>query len=449
MLNKIIRIFWPDLSDQEIKKFSLLSLAFFFTIGGYWLLRPLKDGFFFNVVGGDFQPRAKMLSVLVVGLLVVVYSKLVDIFEKHKLFYIIGSIYIVLFAFVAYVVGLPTVGPGAISPSLLRFMGWFSYLAIESFGSIVVALFWSFTASITDAASAKRGYSLIIGGAQIGAITGPFLAWNAEKLGMRLLFSIGTISVALLLVTIRYFMTTMPSSELAGGRQDVTTGKKPKTGFLEGIKLIVTRPYLFGIFAVVTIYEIVGTIVDYQMKMQARVLPEYASKEALTSFMGIFGMAANGLAFFMAVVGTAYFMKRFGLRFCLLTFPVTLGVAIIALFVAIQTGMASPRALLWMTFGVMMIAKGLSYALNNPSKEMMYIPTSRDAKFKSKGWIDMFGSRGSKATGSTFTEVLRHSPNLLMYGTILSLGLIGLWIVAAMFVSGAFNQLVKEGRIVE
>lgn len=448
MLSRIFRFFWPDLNAQEARKYSLLSLAFFCTIGTYWLLRPLKDGFFFEVVGGKYQPTAKIISVFIVTFLVLVYSKLVDIFEKHKLFYIIGSVYVALFAFVTYAVGLPRTGVDAVNPTFLRYVGWASYFIIESFGSIVVALFWSFTASVCTPESAKRGYAAVIAGAQIGAVTGPFLAWHAETLGMRILFGLGTFGIVALMLVIKHFMKVMPEDQLvsAGGNE----GKKPKTGFLEGAKLLLTRPYLFGIFAVVTIYEIVGTIVDYQMKMQAKALPQYASEAAFTSFMGVFGMAANGLAFVMALLGTGYLMKKFGLRFCLLTFPIALGSAVAGLYIASSWIQVEASSLLWITFGVMMIAKGLSYALNNPAKEMMYIPTSKDAKFKSKGWIDMFGSRSSKAVGSAFNNMLKASPvALLTYGTLLSLGFIGVWIVGAIYVSGKFNKLVKSGEIVE
>ncbi|MBU4269614.1 MFS transporter [Candidatus Dependentiae bacterium] len=450
MLARIIRFFWPDLSVDETKKYGILSVAFFFIIGTYWLLRPLKDGFFFSVVGGKYQPAAKMISVFIVGFLVIVYSKLVDMVEKHKLFYILGSIYTVLFASVAFVIGLPRTGESAINPEILRFFGWASYFIIESFGSIVVALFWSFVASISDAKAAKKGYSLIIVGAQIGAIVGPFVATNAESVGMRLLFSIGTLAIVAMMFTIRYFIKVMPKEQLEVNKQEVKSEEKAKTGFMEGLKLLLTRPYLVGILAVATIYEIVGTIVDYQMKVQAKALPQYASEESFTAFMGVFGMSANSLAFVMALLGTGYLMRKMGLRFCLLTFPIVLGSAMAILYGVYAFGNVNASTMLWLTFAVMMIAKGLSYALNNPSKEMMYIPTSKDAKFKSKGWIDMFGGRVSKALGASFTNFLKASPHALMaYGTILSLGFIGVWIVAAFFVSNKFEQLTKDGKIVE
>jgi AAA family ATP:ADP antiporter len=72
MLGRIVRFFWPDLSDQEVDKYSLLSITFFFLIGCYWLLRPLKDGMFFTMVGGKYQPIAKMTSLVIVSALVFV-----------------------------------------------------------------------------------------------------------------------------------------------------------------------------------------------------------------------------------------------------------------------------------------------------------------------------------------------------------------------------------------
>ena len=104
MMYRAVRFFWPDLRDNEVKKFGILSIAFFFTIGAYWMLRLLKDTVFFTIAfpealgwlpgqGRMFQPVAKQWSFGIVILLVLVYSKLVDKFEKHKLFYIIGSFY--------------------------------------------------------------------------------------------------------------------------------------------------------------------------------------------------------------------------------------------------------------------------------------------------------------------------------------------------------------------
>lgn len=57
----------------------------------------------------------------------------------------------------------------------------------------------------------------------------------------------------------------------------------------------------------------------------------------------------------------------------------------------------------------MMIVKGMSYALNNPCKEILYQVTSNSVKFKCKSWIDTMGQRGCKAAGSVITNAFANS----------------------------------------
>lgn len=462
MVTQIVQYFYPDLKNDEVKKFGLLSLAFFFTIGAYWMLRLLKDTIFFKVAfpeslgwaphqGGLYQPLAKGYSVFVVIAMVLIYSKLVDLFKKQTLFYIICSFYAAIFAGITALLFMREMGgDAALGKAPLALLGWGSYFAIESFGSIVVALFWSFTASITATDAAKRGYPFIIAGAQIGSIGGSALNIFAEQLGgIWRLFLLSSIFVVAIMVVIFILMKTLPAQDLANPNKEVTKKEGFLEGFVEGLRLLFTRPYLFGILIISTFYEVVGTIVDYQMKRQAAVFPQFAGETGFAKFMGIFGVASNTLAFLMALLGTSYIMKKYGIRICLLVYPICLGLAMAALYAYYQFGAPSAAALLWATFGVMMIAKGLSYAVNNPAKEMMYIPTSKDAKFKTKGWIDMFGGRSAKAGGAQVSGMFKHDLNALMaYGTMLGLGLIGVWIVAAIYVGNKNKKLVETGTIV-
>lgn len=58
----------------------------------------------------------------------------------------------------------------------LCFPGWVSYCAIESFGSICVALFWAFVNSSVNVETAKSAFGLIIAGGNLGSIIGPTMA---------------------------------------------------------------------------------------------------------------------------------------------------------------------------------------------------------------------------------------------------------------------------------
>ncbi|MFH1644021.1 MAG: Npt1/Npt2 family nucleotide transporter [bacterium] len=433
--SKVTKTLWGDLSRDEYKKFGLLALTFLFIIGTYWLMRPLKDSLFGSIVGIEWQPRAKMLSFLCIIPLIMIYSKLVDLFDKQKLFYFVTIFYSAFFLIIAFLLMHPAIGLGNPIASPKRILGWVIYVSIESFGSLVVALFWSYVASTTEAASAKRGYALIISGAQFGSIMGPTLGSFATTIGTAPLMFVVSLGILISPLMIKLFTTIIPENLRTTHYAQI---KSAATGPLEGIKLLLTRPYLLGIFGVATLYEVVGTIMDYQMKVLA--FKQYLTPDSRTAFLSLFGQSANTLALVFALIGTSYFMRKFGLTFCLVMFPVTVGLVVTYVYI---------NPVLWVVFGAMIAVKGLSYALNNPSKEVMYIPTSKDIKFKAKSWIDAFGGRSAKATGSAVTDFFRGAPaSLMFYGTLISLGIVGLWIFVAFAVGNAFNKLQKEDKVV-
>ena len=50
------------------------------------------------------------------------------------------------------------------------------------------------------------------------------------------------------------------------------------------------------------------------------------------------------------------------------------------IFFSHKIGVSSLK-LMWISFAAMVLTKGLNYALNVPTKEVLYIPTSKDVKF--------------------------------------------------------------------
>jgi len=435
MVSSVARFLWGDVSREEFKKFGLLSGVFFFIIGTYWLMRSLKDAIFLNTVGPLYLPYAKIVSVIALILVLMVYAKLVDWLEKHRLVYLLCTIYSVLFLSIAYCVASPTIGLANTVTDKYRLLGWVAYFVIESAGTLLVALFWSFVASSVDPISAKRGYPIIIAGAQTGSILGAYLASCAGYFGIATLVLMGGISLIIVPGMIKLFMHHHPD---APAQKSVA---KKQTGALEGLRLLLSKPYLMGILVVGTVYEIVGEILNLQMKLTAHSV--YPSPEKLAGFLGTFGVAVNLLALVFAFVGTSFFIRRFGITFCLVMFPVTIACAIM---------LAWTFNGLWFFFGAMVALKGISYALNNPCKELMYIPTSKDIKFKAKSWMDGFGSRSSKAIGAGAIAVfpaVSSFISLISYGSVVSLGIIAAWIPVALFVGRTNSKLVQENRIIE
>ena len=109
----------------------------------------------------------------------------------------------------------------------------------------------------------------------------------------------------------------------------------------------------------------------------------------------------NGITLVFSFAGTGFIINRYGLTTCLTLFPVTVGLVIV---MAMQSSINSINVL----FYAMVVIKGLSYALNVPCKEMLYIPTSQDVKYKAKSWIDMFGGRsGVRVRAPGFMQQVR------------------------------------------
>jgi AAA family ATP:ADP antiporter len=97
----------------------------------------------------------------------------------------------------------------------------------------------------------------------------------------------------------------------------------------------------------------------------------------------------------------------------------------------------------------MMILKANSYALNNPTKEMLYQPTSSNVKYKAKSWIDIFGARGSKALGSVVTNAFSTSAvELIDKGSLVGMCVASFLIWNANFMGKKFEEYTESGYIV-
>jgi len=314
-----------------------------------------------------------------------------------------------------------------------------SYCAIESFGSIFVSLFWSFVNSSVSLEHAKASYGLIIAGAQIGAILGPTMAVMSSAIGVANLYAFGGAVVGMVWVLMRRFVQSYGTGT---PRPEASTGKdKGATGLVEGLYLLGKHPYVLGIFMITCLFEVVVTVLDFEMKVIAKQMPEYHDTADFARFMGFFGQATNSVSLFFSLMGTSMVIRRLGLSRTLLLFPIMLMCVLCFVFF-----MPSLNVF----FFALVTVKGLSYALNKPSVEMLYFATSDTVKFKSKSWSDVFGARGAKAMGSLITDSLRSSMTMLLYyGNLASILVNVVLLVIAVAMGRKFNELQATGQIID
>lgn len=462
-------LYGDKLPPSETIRTLCLSSTLFFMIGGYWLLRSLKDPVLTALCGVTAIPKAKMLSVAVVLFVVSIYNRLLDNpnLSKHTLFYIFGMFYFVLFSIISVLLTHPTIGLPNETPSYSRILGWVSYCSIESFGSVMVSLFWSFANSNFNLESAKASYGLLVATAQIGSILGPTIVnVYAETLGVAKIYAFGALAMLLLQGAMFLYIKIYGTDETRAKEQDgdVQPKKKKKgAGVLEGLHLFAKHNYVKGIFAISCLFMVEVTIVDYTMKVLAKdhfsglypctagnscwdVVknePRGMSAEAtaaFTTFMGLFGQATNTLSFLLSFLGTSAIIRKLGLRLTLLLFPTLCLIVIIIVRL---------HPTLYVVFAAMMVLKANSYALNNPTKEMLYQPTSSAVRYKAKSWIDIFGARGSKALGSLVTNAFSDSAShLVANGSLVGMCVASFLIWNARFMGRSFDEYVKTGYIV-
>lgn len=319
---------------------------------------------------------------------------------------------------------------------LSKLLGWTAYIAVETMGGIIVALFWSYSHSTTRTELGKRGYPLVSIAAQAGNLAGPSLVRQAPLFGLHGLFIISALVLMIVPMIIHLYKKFVPDD--LRQTDGVAGGAKKKTGAGEAFRLMGKHPYLLGLAFVATVYEIVGTLIDFQFKMKAS---EAFSREALAAYLGQYGQYTATVGILFAIFGASFVVRKLGVRWSLLLYPTLLaGIVLMVRFFPVLN----------ILFWAMVCVKMLSYALNNPVKELMYIPTSKDVKFKVKAVIDGFGGKSAKAIGSALNGACSANPAMLVaYGSVASLGIIGVWIMIAMVVGKTYDDLIESKKILD
>jgi AAA family ATP:ADP antiporter len=107
----------------------------------------------------------------------------------------------------------------------------------------------------------------------------------------------------------------------------------------------------------------------------------------------------------------------------------------------------TPEALI-ATFVVM---RSINYGFSYPVRESLYIPTVKEIKFKSKSWIDAFGTKFAKSGGSAFNiYVVKFMAEHLLFSvyTVFFASIIGVWTVAAVMLGRRFDKAVANNEVI-
>lgn len=451
----ICRFNFGNFEKEEFKKFLRMGLIFALIIGSYWTLRPLKDAVFVQLVDKLQLPFAKTFSVMVLLPLVMFYTKLLGKTSREKMLVILP----VFYGAALFVFGLLMLGFQAPAEEIAarpfwflmatKGLGYLFYVFVESFGSLVVALFWAFATDTTSPGPAKRGFPLVVAIGQMGGIIFPFSLGGLPHRLHCATDALSMICLSFLIVSIvplvRYFLRSTPSELLTSFHAPAEESKE-EPGFLEGLKLLLKNRYLLGIFAANFIYEVVVTIFDFNFKIMASTAH---SGVALSNYLSIYASSVNIVSLLCLLLGISNVTRYLGVGVALAAMPVIVGGALVG-FLSLNT--------LSFLFALMVGSKAVNYALNGPALKQLYIPTTPDVKFKAQAWIETFGSRTSKQAGSMFNMTLAPlqttlgavagRAQYLMLSGIVCFPLLAAWLVIALYLGRTFKKAVRENTLV-
>ncbi len=422
---------FPDLRRAEGPKFLYLAASSFFMMGAQWPLKTLQNGLLIGELGAAWQPNMRLISVVTCLVLSVLYGQMVNFFRREMVLYIIiGFLTTLGFGFFI-LLGLLSKGIFLLSPGLI--VASF-YLYVDMFTVLTIPTFWAFVNDLTSPEEAKKGYSLVVFSAQVGALittlAGRFLACDSSNNHY-----ITLISIVFLLIfgsMIYLLMKNVGREYLKGYESDrKIVSEKHKVPFLKGLVLIGTSPYVAGIFFLTAFHEILSSVMKFCLYRTVEA-SFVGNKAAIVSFLFDYALVIQIVSCTFSFSGS-FFQNYLGVRACILGYPLFLmGCVVVMKFF--------PS--LMVVGGAVAFIQGLHYALNKPCREILYIPTTKEVKYKSKAWIEVFGTRIFKASGSFVSKLPINTLNLVI--SIMPI----VWIGVASLVGKKYDDSVKHNKTV-
>lgn len=442
-------------NKYERLKFIMLTSAFFLVIAAYTMVRELKDSIFMSIVGKEYVPWAKMLSMVVLIPAVLFYSMLVDRLRRYQLLYFCSVVYGIIGLLSAYLIGDALIGLKNTDSSPLRLFGWFFYFFIDGFAPFVVSVFWAFANSVNSPESAKNNYALMVSGSKIGGMLSAGFSWwlltwrtssgqrlYSDVLNHQILLVIFSILVLMIPFVIYLLMKVVPGTYLHG-YEAVYQFEKQKAhdrpGIFSGLEMFFKWPYILGIFGMLFFYEVINTILSYQRLGVAESASSSVSDISYFLFQQAFAM--HFIGFIISLVGTRMLLRTLGEEICLMLIPLLTG-CLLLYFMFDYT----PFSLLVAFVSL----KSINYAFAQPVRESLYIPTVKNMKFKSKSWIDAFGAKLARTTGSSFNLFVGWIAPALYFSvhSIFFVLIIGLWLLTAFLLGKRYSKAVANNEII-
>jgi ATP:ADP antiporter, AAA family len=419
--------FFADVRAGEGVGVVLLTVNVFLLLAGYNLLKPARDALAISeggAVGKAYSAAAQ--AFLLMGV-VPLYGWLASRVARIKFILATGVFFasnLVLF----FVLGRAGVREG---------MAFYIWIGI--YNVFIVSQFWSFANDLYTEGQGRRLFPMIGVGASLGAWVG---AATVAPLVTRLSFTPYTLMLmgAVVLVISLSLTFVVNRRETKSADPEAAQAESVPLGKEGGFKLIFSDRYLFWIAVLTIVLNAVNTTGNFLLDkvVEARAFELFGAgvaeltlrRQWITSFSGSLFATVNLVSFLLQLLVASRVMRYMGVRGAMFILPVLALVnysiiAVAPLLAVVRFGKIAENA--------------TDYSIQNTIRQALYLPTSREAKYKAKAAIDTFFTRVGDLVQA----------GIVFVGTSVGLGLAGfawvnvlltaLWLVIA-------GQIAREHR---
>jgi ATP:ADP antiporter, AAA family len=431
-LDRILGLF-TDVRAGEAVTALLLMLNVFLLLAAYYLLKTIREPLILATKSGaEVKSYAAAATAGLLILLVPIYSAAASRLSRVRLINGVTLFFIacLMTFFVLSQAGVPVGVP---------FFIW-----VGIFSLMIIAQLWAFANDVYTVEQGKRLFAIVGLGASLGAIAGAFATGELVKDYSPPMFMLA----AAVLLCVCLLLTNIVSVRELRHRGARSKTPQAIVGRRNGFTLVLTNRYLLLIACLMLLYNLVNTTGEYILGKTVVTLYERAHGAAsvggadegvvIGEFYGNFFTVVNVLSAIIQGFLVSRVIKYFGVRVALMVLPV---VALIG-----YSGMAFFPVLSFIRTAKL-AENSIDYSLQNTTRNALYLPTSREAKYNAKQANDAFFHR--------FGDVL--SAGLVFAGTrwlgfgsrqfaFVNVVLVLIWIALAMMIGRKFERLSRTAR---
>jgi AAA family ATP:ADP antiporter len=431
-VERVLNLF-TEVRRGEAASALLLALNIFLILTAYYILKPVREALILSGDGG-----AEIKSYVAAGQTLLLLGA-VPLYAwyagRHDRRALINRVTVFFAACLAAFYFLAISG----APVAIAF-----YLWVGIFNLMVPAQFWAFANDIYTPETGKRLFVIVAFGASAGAVFGSFIAGHLiEPVGI---YQLLLVSAGVLLASLA-FTNYIDSRERrpATGGQSGQADSAP-LGRSGAFRLVLKNRYLLLIALLMLFLNWVNTTGEYilgrTVKEAAAALlaadPAAAPDEEtfIGHFYADFFTVVNIAGLLLQLFVVSRVLKYLGVRAAIFILPlIALGGYLVAAF----------YPLLAMVRWVKTAENATDYSLQNTVRQVLFLPTTREQKYKAKQAIDTFFVRSGDVLSAllVFVGTTWFALSTRQFAMI-NIVLVCAWLLLAFLVGREHRRLVTQ-----